>query len=194
LERQTRFEFEEVTQMTILGKAAQAAGLGAILAGVAGGPGFAAEDETINAFSPWHGRGQIYATGEKEATFIGAFTGMLFIEGKDGPEDTGLITCPSIVQIELLTEKLTGQGKCTVSAHDNARAYAKWTCEGMFGKGCEGSLSFTGGTGRLEGLKGGGPMKLQSRFHEFVADHAGNTVNDTAVGLAVWRGLKVQLP
>jgi hypothetical protein len=179
--------------MTILRRTAQAVALCLLLASTSGGAR-AAEEETINAFAPWHGRGQLYATGEKEAMFVGAFTGLLFIEGKDGPVDTGFITCPVALQIEVLTEKQIGQGRCIVSTHDGARAFAKWNCEGTFGKGCEGSLSFTGGTGRLDGLKGGGPMKVQARLHQFAADLVGNTINDAAMGTAIWRGLKIQLP
>ena len=38
------------------------------------------EHETINAYAPWEGRGHIYPTGKNQATFVGSFTGVLYVE------------------------------------------------------------------------------------------------------------------
>ena len=56
-----------------------------------------AEDEqSIKAFAAWQGRGQMFETGPNRVTFVGSFTGMIFVETDKGPLDAGFMVCPAI--------------------------------------------------------------------------------------------------
>jgi hypothetical protein len=154
---------------------------------------YSAEETTLNAFATWQGRGQIYPTGEKEATFVGAFSGVLYLESGEGPLDAGYMICPVVVDLDLDKNTQAGKGRCTISGTDGARAFSTWACTGPLLKGCDGQFTFTGGTERLAGLTGGGPIKLRSRLHE-MTESPGNTVQHEAAGIAIWRELKVKLP
>ena len=63
--------------------AAALALLGAVLA--APSMVLADQEQTIKAFAAWQGRGQMYETGINSATFVGSFSGMIFVETDKGP-------------------------------------------------------------------------------------------------------------
>lgn len=171
-----------------------AAALAAILA-VTGSPSQAAADQeqTIKAFAAWQGRGQMYETGPNRATFVGSFSGMIFVETEKGPLDAGFMVCPAIVDVDLTDATQEGKGRCTISAKDGARAYAEIACKGVHLVGCDGEFTFTGGTDRFAGITGGGPITIRSGLQEFAAG-GGNTVHESAGGIIIWPKLTYKLP
>lgn len=155
-------------------------------------PAAADQEQTIKAFSAWQGRGQIYETGPNRATFVGSFTGMIFVETDKGPLDAGFMTCPAIVDVDITNGTQEGKGRCAISAKDGARAYGEISCKGVHLVGCEGEFKFTGGTDRFEGISGGGPITIRSGLHEFAVG-GGNTVQESAGGIIIWPQLTYKL-
>jgi hypothetical protein len=56
-----------------------------------------AEERTVTAYAPWEGRGQVYSTGVDRATFVGAFSGTVFVEDQHDLILGGNIMCPGTV-------------------------------------------------------------------------------------------------
>lgn len=170
-----------------------AAALVAVCAGILV-PGLAAADQeqTVKAFAAWQGRGQIYETGPNRATFVGSFSGMIFVETDKGPLDAGFMICPAIVDVDLSSGKQESKGRCTISAKDGARAYGDIACKGVHLVGCDGEFTFTGGTDRFAGISGGGPITIRSGLQEFAAG-GGNTIQESAAGIIIWPQLTYKL-
>jgi len=154
----------------------------------------AEDDATVEAFASLSGRGQIYPTGPNEATFVGDVSGVVYIMTEDGPVDAGLIVCPATVEINSDNGAQTGAAKCTMTAHDGARAYATLECKGRHLVGCRGNFELTGGTDRLEGLSGEGPVLFRSRFHDIVVGLTDSTIQQTTIGIAYWPALRMNIP
>ncbi len=152
------------------------------------------EKQTINAFSVWSGQGTVYTTGVDSATFVGALTGPLFVETDEGPAESGWIDCLGTIEIDLTSAKQAGNGKCTVTAHDGARAFADWSCSGVHLVGCKGVMAFTEGTERFEGITGGGSMVVRSSLGKVVAAMTSGELQEEANGIAIWRELTYELP
>lgn len=156
-------------------------------------PTMADEEQTIKAFAAWQGRGQMYETGPSRATFVGAFTGMVFVETQKGPLDAGFMTCPAYLDLNVEDGTQEGKGRCTIVGKDGSRVYAEIACKGVHLVGCDGQFTITGGTERFEGITGGGPITIRSGLQD-VALSGGNTVQETAGGIIIWPALKYKLP
>jgi hypothetical protein len=150
------------------------------------------QEQTIKAFAAWQGRGQMYETGPDRATFVGAFSGMIFVETDKGPLDAGFMICPAIVDVDMTNGTQEGKGRCTISAKDGARAYGEISCKGVHLVGCDGEFKFTGGTDRFAGISGGGPITIRSGLQEF-ATGGGNTIQESAGGIIIWPKLTYKL-
>jgi hypothetical protein len=171
-----------------------------ILSGIAtvalllAGPGMArAESEqTVKAFSAWSGRGQMFQTNEHRSTFVGSFTGMIYIETEKGPLDAGFMVCPAIVDVDDRDGSQVVKGRCTIVAKDGARAFSDIECTGVHLIGCDGEFTFTGGTDRFSGITGGGPVVIRSSINEAAAG-PGNMVEESAGGIILWPKLTYKL-
>ena len=154
----------------------------------------AGEQQTVDAFSVWQGQGNIYKTGAESATFVGAISGLLFVETEEGPADAGRILCPATMDLSLKDGRQSGSGKCTITARDGARAYADWTCRGVHMVGCVGQFTLTGGTERFNGVVGGGPMTVRSSLYSVAVKLSEDVLTEEAAGIMVWRGFTYELP
>jgi len=150
------------------------------------------DEQSIKAFAAWQGRGQIFETGPDRQTFVGSFTGMIFVETEKGPLDAGYMVCPAFLDVNVKDGTQEGKGRCTISAKDGSRAYADISCKGVHLVGCDGQFTFTGGTDRFEGLTGGGPIIIRSGLHD-AAVGGGNTVQESAGGIIIWPKLTYKL-
>ena len=154
----------------------------------------AGEKQTINAFSVWSGHGTVYTTGVNSATFVGAIAGPLFVETDKGPVESGWIDCLGMIEIDLTSAKQAGDGKCTVTTRDGARAFADWACRGVHLVGCKGELHFTEGTERFAGITGGGSMVVRSSIVKIIEKMIDGQLEETVSGVAIWRDLAYELP
>jgi hypothetical protein len=154
----------------------------------------AAEERTISAYAPWEGRGQLYPTGLERATFVGAFSGVIFVEDQGELNLGGNMMCPGMMEIDLASERQTGSGHCVISNAEGERVYADWTCSGAHLMGCEGKFTLTGGTGAYAGIAGEGDMLVRSGLQEVAIAGPGNIVQRSASGLVIWRNLHFSIP
>lgn len=150
-------------------------------------------EETIDAYSAWVGRGQMIQSGPDSASFVGSFSGVIFVEKQKELLPGGNMVCPAMFHIDLNSGKQSGQGRCAITNENGQRVFAEWTCTGTFAAGCDGELKFTGGTGMFERISGGGPFKARSTIHEYV-NAPGNIVGNASAGMIVWKNVRYVLP
>lgn len=154
-----------------------------------------AEERTVTAYAPWEGRGQLYPTGPERATFVGAFSGTVFVEDEEGGLISGgNIMCPGTMEIDLSSGQQTGTGHCVISNAEGDRVYADWTCSGAHLMGCDGKFTLTAGTGSFAGVTGEGDMIVRSGLQAIAVSGPGNIVQRSASGLVIWRNLRFSIP
>lgn len=156
----------------------------------------AAEEQTVEAFSVWHARGQLFKTGENIGTFVGALRGRFFVVTPEGPVEAGTIVCPGTLEVDLEDASQTGLGRCVITGEKNAQAFANWTCSGYHLVGCSGDFTLTGGTGKFAGVTGGGPFVIRSSIHGLAKNSSKTNVviDEASVGIAHWKELRYKLP
>ena len=165
----------------------------ALLAAGLSGPAAAGEEATVQVFAPWRGQGSTIKTGEQQATFVGALSGVMYVQTEKGPIQTGTMVCPGSITIGLEDATQRGTGRCTITAKDGAEIYADIACTGIYLVGCTGDLKLTGGTGRFKGISGGGPMTIRSEFRKLTAVSA-DVAGDQGTGILFVRELRYKLP
>lgn len=156
-------------------------------------PAFAAEETVISAFSAWRGDGQLVQTSANEAMFVGSLDGTVYVNTDKGPVEAGQMVCPAVVRIDLASGLQTGTGNCTMTAQDGARLFSELSCTGVHLVGCSGQMKLTGGTGRFEGVAGGGDFTLRSSLHDIELTTAASA-QETAHGIMFWPELRYTLP
>jgi hypothetical protein len=172
--------------------------IGLMMVIAAGTPAAHAEEGTVKASSPWFGKGRIYLVKEKQALFMGAFDGNLYMENQQGDFDKAKIICPGMVEINLDKGDQSGKGRCIVQMDSGDRVYATWTCAGEVGQGCAGDFSLLGGTGRFDQITGKSAFEIRSELANFAIDlglESGHEfVEVEATGIAVWPALTYKIP
>ena len=156
-------------------------------------PAAAEEEATVRAFSAWQGRGQLFETGLKELTFVGALTGTMYIETEKGPLASGTMICPAVVTIDTDDGSQDGKGRCVIAAKDGGRVFAEVSCAGFHLIGCDGDFKLTGGTGRFEGISGGGRVTIRGEFAEVTRLSKGAT-QEEVTGILYLRELRYKIP
>lgn len=154
----------------------------------------AAEENTIQAFASWQGQGTLVPMGSNFAVMVAALRGVVYIQTEHGPQRAGTIICPAVAEVSLADGAQTGNGRCAWTANDGDRVFAEWTCKGRHLIGCKGDYTLTGGTGRFEGVTGGGPMVLRSEMGTIAAEASGEAIERTATGILFWPALKYTIP
>ena len=169
-------------------------GLAAAILAMGGAPVTAAEEETVEATSPWISQGRYFKTGKNEALFIGVLTGSLYVKSAEGKLDTVALICPGDFVIDLKTGAQDGQGKCIITDEDDDNVFADWTCSGKNFQGCQGDFKLTAGTGKFQGIKGGSPLKARTAFTELTVNLKSGAVVESAAGLLSLPKLTYTLP
>jgi hypothetical protein len=80
-----------------------------------------------------------------------------------------------------------------MTAADGARLFAEFACTGVHLIGCNGDFTLTGGTGRFEGVTGGGRAILRSN-QRTLTSVGGAGVAETGSGILFWPALSYKLP
>jgi hypothetical protein len=153
-----------------------------------------AAEGTVKATATWVAEGQFYQVKEKQALFVGALKGLMFLESKQGDLDAAKIVCPGMIEINLDDGKQSGEGRCVITTQSEDNVYASWTCAGDFTQGCAGSFTLLGGTGRFEKITGNSEFEIRSDMAGFVASAEGGSVEGSASGSAVWPALTYKIP
>lgn len=142
--------------------------------------------------APWEADGKMYRIGPQRIQFIGEFEGIMYFEDGDGALNTALFVCPTLHELNEATEKTLASGNChIVSAEGNV--FGRFECEGAIGY-CDGKFEITAGTDSLEGITGGGPIKIRTALTSTMRDAVSGSVVTEAAGLAIWPNLRVNIP
>ncbi len=154
----------------------------------------AAEETTVEAFAAWQGEGTLIPVGPESAVLVATLKGVVYIQSDKGPLRAGTIICPATADVSLVDGTQVGEGQCAWEADDGDNVFAEWTCKGIHLIGCKGEFTLTGGTGRFEGVTGGGPMVLRSEIGTIAAEASGQAIERTATGILIWPALKYTIP
>jgi hypothetical protein len=150
------------------------------------------EEPSLKAFSAWNAQGQIFQSGENRVTFVGSFSGIVYVEQEQGPVAAGFMACPTVIDVNTRDGKERGDGRCTFTAKDGAQLFADFSCRGVRMVGCHGDFTFTGGTERFKGITGGGPVTIRSSVDEIKAG-SGGAIDGVAAGIIFWPKLTYKL-
>ena len=170
-------------------------GAAMVLAVAAGAsfPAAAGEEAKVSAFASWRGEGNTVQTGAEQATFAGALTGRIYVDTDKGPLSSGLLACPTVVEIGLKDDAQRGQGHCVITTKDGAQIYADLSCSGYYLLGCNGELKLTGGTERFQGITGGGKVIIRSDERR-IAVGSDRTLAEAGSGVLYLKELSYKLP
>ena len=148
--------------------------------------------QVIKAMGPWEANGVAYQIGAEKTLFVGKFSGIMVLEEKGEAFDAAEFTCPSTQEVDYAAGRSKSSGYCIFDTSGANKVFAKWHCKGAIGE-CEGAMEFTAGTGGLEGIKGGGVMKIRSFFMDISDTEEGEAMIDKAIGVVSWPELQVEL-
>ncbi len=154
----------------------------------------AGHEQTVSATSAWVSQGRYFLTGDKEALFIGVMGGILYVEDAEGRLDAVEILCPGDFVIDLNTGAQEGEGKCILQDLEGHNVFANWTCKGDDFNGCEGQFTLTAGTGKFQGISGGGPLEARTAFSGIAVNLESGAVVEASAGLLKLPELKYTLP
>lgn len=148
-------------------------------------------DQTIRAFSVWQTSGQVPPISGS-GVFEDTITGLFYVDTAKGPVAAGNLTCKA--RLEIKADKTqAGSADCTITTKDGTQVFGKLQCSGVFMVGCNGDLTFTGGSGRFQGVKGGGRAVIRSEFAD-LPQQANADPSATRSGIIYFEKLRYQLP
>ena len=156
-------------------------------------PAQAAEQDTVQAIIPWEAEGRVFQIDTRTMMFLGAFTGIMYIESSRGELHEGFIMCPIIQKLNVGDRSTEAVGHCEISTSPDNVAYAEIACSGAVGS-CEGTFTLTDGEGKFAGISGKGMLRVRSPMRELITDMAAGANLRVASGLAVIKDLEYRTP
>ncbi len=152
-----------------------------------------AEKNSLEAFIPYNGEGQVFQVGPETMLFMGDFEGIMYVKTAEGEMDEAFVRCPAIQELNLETKASSGSGYCEISISPGNTVYAKWNCAGE-PSGCEGEFVLTAGTGDYVGITGSSKLVVRSPLHALVGGSATGSAIVAKTGLAVLPMLSYEIP
>ncbi|HED15279.1 MAG TPA: hypothetical protein ENI64_00445 [Gammaproteobacteria bacterium] len=152
-----------------------------------------AEEKTIQILAPWEGEGKMFQIGTETIQFVGTFEGVMYMDKSKNELSTAFFICPATQDINTTTGKTSASGYCYIVAQ-RGKVFAKFTCKGEAVGSCDGTMTITGGTDGLEGIKGSGPMHVRTAIGAVAANVNSGEIVRAAKGLVVWPKMKITLP
>ena len=183
--------------MTLINGAQRVAATAALLGGliaIGTTPGMADEKQVVKAFSVVEVTGSILPDGVDSTRMMGTLEGPFFIDAGQGPVDAGNMHCVANMHGVASSGRQAGEGSCVLTASDGARLFGEWTCEGIRFVGCRGDFKITGGTGRLEGVSGGGAMTSRVSDHTVAPQDEAGMAMMTSRGIVFWDEFVFDMP
>ena len=153
----------------------------------------AAENDTVQAIIPWEASGRVFQVDTSTMLFLGAFTGVMYIESSQGEMHEAFVMCPIMQKVDLKTGDSEAVGYCEISASSENVAYAELTCDGEVGS-CDGTFTLIDGEGGFTGISGAGALRVRSPMRALITDVAAGAELRVASGLAVIKDLKYSIP
>ena len=156
-------------------------------------PVHAAEQDTVQAIIPWEADGRVFQVNTNTLVFLGAFTGVMYIESSLGEMHEAFVMCPIIQKFDLGTGNSEAAGHCEISASPEDVAYAELTCEGEVGS-CQGTFTLVDGEGKFTDISGKGTLRVRSPMRALITGMAAGADLRVASGLAVIKDLEYRIP
>lgn len=153
----------------------------------------AAENDTVQAIIPWEASGRVFQVDTSTMLFLGAFTGVMYIESSQGEMHEAFVMCPIMQKVSLETSNSEVVGHCEISASPENVAYAQLTCDGEVGS-CNGTFTLIAGEGEFTGISGTGALRVRSPMRALITDVAAGAELRVASGLAVIKDLEYSIP
>jgi hypothetical protein len=153
----------------------------------------AAENDTVQAIIPWEASGRVFQVDTSTMLFLGAFTGVMYIESSQGEMHEAFVMCPITQKVNLKTSNSEAVGYCEISASPENVAYAELTCDGEVGS-CDGTFKLIDGEGEFTGISGAGALRVRSPMRALITDVAAGAELRVASGLAVIKDLEYSIP
>lgn len=153
----------------------------------------AAENDTVQAIIPWEASGRVFQVDTSTMLFLGAFTGVMYIESSQGEMHEAFVMCPIMQKVSLETSNSEVVGHCEISASPENVAYAQLTCDGEVGS-CNGTFTLIAGEGEFAGISGTGTLRVRSPMRALITDVAAGAELRVASGLAVIKDLEYSIP
>ncbi|SKA38596.1 hypothetical protein SAMN02745126_06060 [Enhydrobacter aerosaccus] len=148
------------------------------------------EPQVFNAFAIATASGTVVRASAKQVMLAGTVKGPMFIETDEGPVPAGTVACAASLRVDQESRRQTANGACTFTAEDGAQAWGDWECTGFALVGCRGALTLNGGSGRLQGVSGGGSMIWRPNTHDLETQGDGTVLQNTS-GIVIWREFKL---
>jgi len=153
-----------------------------------------AEEATIKVTASWQALGHFFLVQEKQALFVGSFSGAMLVEPKQGGLNEAKMLCPGMMEVNLNDGAQSAEGRCIIASPSGDRVYATWNCTGVHWVGCTGKFTLVGGTGKFKDITGGGDFQMRSDVVEYASKLQGDSLEAAAVGMAEWPALRYKLP
>jgi hypothetical protein len=152
-----------------------------------------AEEGTVKATAAWEGQGYAFPVGEDQVYMVAVYAGVMFVDDGKGSLDAAAIVCPGTIDGNLAKGTKTGDGRCVITDRDGDRVFARFTCTGDLG-GCRGPFTIVSGTGKFEGITGGGEMISRIQARQLTMYAGVDDVQQQGAGLASWPALHYKIP
>ena len=156
-------------------------------------PVHAAEQDTVQAIIPWEADGRVFQVNTNTIVFLGAFTGVMYIESSLGEMHEAFVMCPINQTFDLDSGNSEAVGSCEISASSEDVAYAELTCKGEVGS-CQGTFTLVGGEGKFTDISGKGTLRVRSPMRALITGMAAGANLRVASGLAVIKDLQYRIP
>ncbi len=158
-----------------------------------GQPAQAQEQGSLKGVAAWEGEGMLFQLEEEQVYFVGSFVGLMVVGNDKEALNAATMLCPATIETNLATMVQTGHGRCILTDKDNNKVFAKWTCYGNPAN-CKGAFTFTGGTGKFQGISGINEFFVQTDVLAFQETGEPGMVKKAGAGEAVWPEITYQLP
>jgi len=156
-------------------------------------PVSAAEQGTVQATIPWEGKGRVFQIDSRRVQFLGAFTGIMYVENSKGKMHEGFVQCPIVQTVNMDTGESEATGNCEITAGPDDVVYARVSCKGLVGD-CGGKFVLIDGEGKFAGISGEGQLRVRSPLQALAADLGSGATVRVASGIAVIKDLKFSIP
>jgi hypothetical protein len=147
----------------------------------------------VQAIIPWEAYGRVFQVDTSTMMFLGAFSGIMYIESSSGEMHEAFVMCPIIQKLNLEMGKSEAVGYCEISASPENVVYAELTCSGEVGS-CNGTFTLVDGEGKFAGIAGTGTLRVRSPIRSLIADLAAGAELRIVSGLAVIKDLEYSIP
>lgn len=153
----------------------------------------AQDPDALKGVAVFEGEGMLFQVEDQNAYFVGAYVGVMVVGNDKEALNAATMVCPATMEINLETLVQSGHGRCILTDKDGNKVFAKWTCYGTPAH-CKGAFTFTGGTGKFEGIWGINEFFVKTDVLAFQQTGEQGMVKRAAAGEAVWPEITYQLP